>query len=261
MLATLLKNKYLILELVVRDIRSRYIGSILGLFWSILNPLLQLILYTVVFSIVLGIRFGEDHTVGRFAEYLFCALLPWIAFQESTTRSAHGFIEHANLIKKVRFPLATVPFSITCSACFHQILGTIVFGVVLAINHTLRVDHLLWLVPLFIVQAIMMFGIGLIIASLNVFFRDIAQVLGVLFMLFFWTTPIVYAKSRAPQAFQQFLDLNPFTHMVEAYRYTLLGDPTPSPFGLVYWAVFSIVVYFLGAFILARLRNSLVDQL
>lgn len=259
MLATLLKNKYLILELVVRDVRSRYIGSILGLFWSILNPLLQLMLYTVVFSIVLGIRFGDEDSVGRFAEYLFCALLPWAAFQESTIRSAQSFIEHANLIKKIRFPLETIPFSITCSAVFHQILGTIVFAAVLIINQSLRMDHLFWMIPVFIIQAIMMFGVSLIIASLNVFFRDIAHILGVLFMLLFWMTPIVYSKSRAPDFFQQLLNLNPLTHMVETYRYAMLGDPVPSSLGLAYWAVFSLMAYLAGKFILARLRTSLVD--
>jgi len=261
MLATLLKNKYLILELVVRDVRTRYVGSILGLFWSVLNPLLQLILYTVVFSVVLGIRFGEENSVGRFAEYLFCALLPWAAFQESTTRSASAFIEHANLIKKIRFPLETIPFSLTCSACFHQILGTAVFISVLILNQTLCFNNLLWLLPIFLIQAIMMFGVSLSISSLNVFFRDIAQVLGVLFMLLFWMTPIVYSKSRAPEAFQQLLNANPLTHMVEAYRYALLGDPVPSSLGLAYWAVFSVFSFLIGRFVLTRLRTSLVDLL
>jgi len=88
MLSTLLDNKYLIRELVSRDIRSRYTGSVVGVFWSILNPLIQLILYTVIFSFVLKQRFGEDPSTGRFAEYLFCALLPWMALQEGVTRSS-----------------------------------------------------------------------------------------------------------------------------------------------------------------------------
>ena len=261
MLATLLQNRYLILELVVRDVRSRYVGSILGLFWSVLNPLLQLILYTVVFSIVLNIRFGQEGTVGRFAEYVFCALLPWAAIQESTTRSAQSLIEHANLIKKIRFPLETVPFGITCSACFHQLLGSAVFAVILVFNQSSSFEHSWLLLPLLLTQMIMMFGVALAIASLNVFFRDIAQVLGVLFMLLFWMTPIIYPKSHAPEAFQSILDLNPLTHMVEGYRYALLGDPVPSLLGLLYWTLFCVAAYFLGRTILNRLRPSLLDQL
>jgi len=261
MLATLLQNRYLILELVVRDVRSRYVGSILGLFWSILNPLLQLILYTVVFSIVLDIRFGEEGTVGGFAEYVFCALLPWVAIQESTTRSAQSFLEHSNLIKKIRFPLETVPFSITCSACFHQLLGSMVFAIILAFNQSLSLEHSWLLVPLLLTQMVLMVGVSLAISSLNVFFRDIAQVLGVLFMLLFWMTPIIYPKNRAPETFQSILNLNPLTHMVEGYRYALLGDPLPSAWGLLYWSLFCVAAYFLGKTILVRLRPSLLDLL
>jgi ABC-type polysaccharide/polyol phosphate export permease len=161
----------------------------------------------------------------------------------------------------MRFPLETVPFSITCSACFHQILGTLVFGAVLVINQSLVLDHLFWIFPIFVVQAIMMFGLSLTVASLNVFFRDIAQVLGVMFMLLFWMTPIVYSKSRAPETFQRLLDLNPLTHMVEAYRYALLGDPIPSSLGFLYWTVVSTAAFLTGRFILMKLRTSLVDQL
>ena len=101
MLATFLDNKYLLGELISRDIRSRYVGSVIGLFWSILNPLLQLFLYTLIFSVVLEIKFGAEASTARFAEYLFCALLPWMALQEGVTRSSHCFIENSNLIKKV----------------------------------------------------------------------------------------------------------------------------------------------------------------
>jgi ABC-type polysaccharide/polyol phosphate export permease len=107
----------------------------------------------------------------------------------------------------------------------------------------------------------MMFGLSLTVASLNVFFRDIAQVLGVMFMLLFWMTPIVYSKSRAPETFQRLLDLNPLTHMVESYRYALLGDPVPSSLGLLYWAAFSLFALLAGRFILMKLRTSLVDLL
>ena len=103
MLTTLLNNKYLVRELVARDIRSRYVGSVVGVFWSILNPLIQLGLYTVIFSVILKGKIGDDGSTGRFAESLFCALLPWMALQEGVTRSSRTFIENSPLIKKVRF--------------------------------------------------------------------------------------------------------------------------------------------------------------
>ena len=173
MLAILVRSRYLIQEFVTRDVRSRYLGSILGMFWSILNPLFQLILYTIIFSLVLKVRFGPGETTGAFALIVFCALLPWTAIQESTTRSARGFLEHSNLIKKLSFPLETIPFSYVCSAAIHQILGWIVFLIILLVFGSLQIQHLFLLPILFLVQVVLMFGLALIFGCLNVFFRDI----------------------------------------------------------------------------------------
>ena len=264
MLSSLLRHKYLIRELVSRDIRGRYVGSVAGLFWSILNPALQLALYTLVFSLVLEIRFGPEGSTGIFALNLFAALLPWMAIQESVVRSARTFIENANIIKKQRFPLEALPFSILISAIVHQLLGTAVFLLVLAVAQLTEFRFLVLVFPLFGVQILMTYGLAAMAASLNVFFRDVAQILGVLFMFFFWVTPIVYPRSRAPEHYQslQFLlSLNPLTHMVEAYRFAFLGAPEPSVWGLLYWGAVSVGCYRLGRFVLDRTRNQLVDLL
>ncbi|UCF39064.1 MAG: ABC transporter permease [Acidobacteriota bacterium] len=259
MLSTILKRRHLLNELVWRDVRSRYIGSILGMFWSVLNPLCQLALYTIIFSAVLKIRFGPDDSTGRFAQLVFCALLPWTALQESTIRSARGFIEHSNLIKKVRFPLETIPLSYVFSAIIHQVLGFLAFFLILLVIGTLDLSAIYLLPLLFFVQIMLMYGWGLIIGSLNVFFRDISQVIGILFMFLFWMTPIVYPKTRAPDFFQLLLNLNPLTHMVEAYRHVVFGTPSPSVFGLTYLAVFALVSLVTGHTVLNRTRKDLVD--
>jgi lipopolysaccharide transport system permease protein len=254
MVTDLLDNKYLIRELVARDVRSRYVGSLIGVFWSILNPLLQLLLYTAVFSMVLESRFP-----GPFWQYLFCALLPWMSLQESVTRSSRAFLENAILIKKVRFPLEVLPFSVVASAFVHQLLGTIVFVLVLVANQSLNLELFGFIFILFAFQLLMAFGASMIVACLNVFFRDIAQILGVLFMLLFWTTPMVYPKSIAPAPFSWLLNLNPLTHMVEAYRFVFFGQPAPSPIGIAYWLSASVGFYYLGNFVLRRTRKDLVD--
>jgi ABC-type polysaccharide/polyol phosphate export permease len=259
MLKTLLDNKYLVRELVARDIRSRYVGSIIGVFWSILNPLLQLVLYTTIFSLVLKEKLGHDSSPGSFAAFLFCALLPWMAVQEGVTRSSRTFIENGVLIKKVRFPLEVLPFSVVLSALFHQFLGTLVFMTILIVNQSLNVNFFALVFILFVFECFMVYGLSLAVACLNVFFRDIAQILGVVFMLLFWITPMVYSKSRAPGAFLWVLNLNPLTHMVEAFRFVFLGGDLPSMPGLIYWLVSCVGVYYLGAFILRRTRNELVD--
>ena len=261
MLSSLVHNKYLVRELVSRDIQSRYVGSIMGLLWAILNPILQLALYTLVFSIVLDIRFGPEASTGNFALNLFAALLPWIAIQEGVIRSSRTFIENSNVIKKQRFPLETLPFSVIFSAFIHQILGTIVLLIVVVTTQMTNSTFLPLALLLFVIQLLMTYGLATLVACLNVFFRDVAQVLGVLFMLLFWLTPIVYPKGRAPETYQSLLFLNPLTHMVEGYRFIFLNGVTPSPWGLVYWTAVSLVFYWLGRMVLDRTRNHLLDLL
>lgn len=261
MFATLFYNKYLIQELVTRDFKGRYIGSIIGLFWSVLNPLLQLALYTVVFSTVMDMRFGDDPSWESFALYLFAALLPWMALQESIIRSSRSFIENAQLIKKLRFPLETLPFSVVFSSLIHQLLGTLVFVIVLVFAQALNTRFFALAFLLFALQVMMAYGLAVTVACLNVFFRDITQILGVLFMLMFWITPIVYPKSRASGLFQTLLNCNPLTHMVDAYRFLFLGSPMPSGWGILYWIVFCFGSYFAGRFVLSRTRHNLVDLL
>lgn len=259
MLEGFFNNRYLIRELVARDIRNRYVGSLMGVFWSILNPLLQLGLYTLVFAGVMGQRFDESGSTGRYALFLFAALLPWMTLQEAVNRSAFVFLENSNLIKKVSFPLSVLPFSLCLSSLIHQALGTLVFGVVLAVLGELSWSTLPWLLGLLPLQFLLMYGLGTMVACLNVFFRDVGQVLGVGFTAVFWLTPIVYPPGQAPQSFSWILEANPLTHMVEAYRYALLGQSLPGLAGLAYWAAVSIAFTALGSLMLRRGRGQILD--
>lgn len=255
----LLNNRPLIHELISRDIRTRYTGSLLGLFWSVLNPLFQLILYTLVFSVFLGVKFGDGDHPGRFAENLFCALLPWSAIQESITRSARAFLDNGNLIKKLRFPLEALPFSIVSSALVHQLIATLVFFAVLLGRGSLHFMTLPLLIPLILVQALLMYGFGMIVATVNVFFKDIAQIIGVVFMFLFWLTPIVYPRTIVPEIYLPLLNLNPLTHMVEAYRFAVFGEPTAPWWGLLYWVALSVFSVWFGSRLLKRTRRDLLD--
>ena len=261
MLESLLPNRYLWQELVWRDLRSRYLGSILGFFWSILNPLLQLGLYTLVFGSHLGIRFKADGTTGSFAIALFAALLPWTSFQESIARSSDVFIAHSNLLKKVRFPFAVLPLSMVSSALVHQLVGTAVFMVVLTSLGQLSVATLPWLIVLLSVQWLMMMGLASAVACLNVFFRDISQMIGIGFMFLFWMTPIVYSRQGSGELLSSLLRFNPLTYMVEGYRLALLGGPPVDLWGLAYWCGCSILCFWFGWRVMNRLRPHLLDRL
>src|SRR5690606_37803337 len=192
-------------------------------------------------------------------EVLFCALLPWAACQESTTRSSTSFLENSTLIKKLRFPLEVIPLSVVGSAVSHQLIGTAIFALILMYTGSLYLPGLILLPILLGFQIVMMSCMALEMYSVTVFFTVVVQVLGVLFMLLFWMTPMVYPKSQAPAVFQWILDLNPLTHMVAAYRFALLGYPDLATGGVVYWLAFSLVLALVGASILKRTRKELVD--
>lgn len=252
----------LLRELILRRIRSRYIGSIFGGAWSILNPLLQLILYTVVFSVILELRFGEDQSTFRFAEFLFCALLPWMAVHEGVIQSTHSLIENANIIKKLRFPLEVIPLSTVLAAVFHQLAGALVFAIVILISGSLNWIFLPLILPILAIQIVLTYGLALLTSILQVYFRDMAQVVTLTFMALFWITPIVYPKDRAAQAgLEWILNANPLTHLVEAYRLAFLGQPPVSVEGVAYLFVFAALVLILGKLLLRRTRKELVDLL
>lgn len=259
MILELAASRRLLAELVIRDIRNRYTGSLLGLFWSILNPLIQLALYTVVFSIVLEVRIGPGASPGQFAIYLFCGLLPWIAIQESATRSANCFMEHSNIIKKLSFPLESLPFSLVISSIIHQILGTLVFMLVLALTGNLHLKLLLLFIPVVLSQSLMMYGMAMAVAAVQTFFRDVIHIVGVAFQALFWATPIVYSKDKLAEPFTLILDLNPFTHLLESYRWILIGDPAPSPWGVSYWLACCFIIYFAGSIVLRRSKPVILD--
>ena len=258
MLTNLWESRYLVRELVRRDVKSRYRGSLLGGAWSILNPLLQLTVYTLVFSSFLGQSFDRSASSGRFALFLFAALLPWLAFQESLNRSARAFLDHSPVIKKTRFPLPALPLGIMTSAFLHQCVGTLLLITVLTFKQ--QVNPLtLWIWPLAaLLQLGLVFGLSLILACVTVLVRDVAQALGAFFLILFWTTPIVYPQSRAGDL-AWILDLNPLTHLVGLHRYVFFGQPSPSTGGLLYLIFVALGGCVLGAVVHARMRTLIVD--
>ena len=258
MVTNLWKHRYLVRELVRRDVKSRYRGSLLGGVWSILNPLLQLTVYTLVFSGFLHQSFDQSASSGRFALFLFAALLPWLAFQESLHRSARSFLDHSQLINKARFPLPALPLGIMTSAFLHQCVGTLLFIAVLAFKQEVNLLTL-WIWPFAgLLQLTLVFGLSLILACVTVLVRDVAQALGAVFLILFWTTPIVYPQSRAGDL-AWILDLNPLTHLVGLHRYVFFGQPSPSPGGLLYLIVVALGGCLLGAAVHSRTRKLIVD--
>jgi len=259
-LVRLLRHRSLIQSLVARELKARYRGSVLGFFWSFINPLLLLLVYWFVFSVVLpGIR---PIDIEPYALFMFCGLLPWTWFSSSVLEASNVLIAGGNLIKKVLFPAEVLPVVTVLANMIHFLLGLpIIAAALVYFAVPVRPLELLWLPVVVLVQLFFTLGLALIVASLTVHFRDLKDILGNLMTFWFFATPIIYPMSLAPPSGKVLLDLNPFTHLVISYQEILFYD---GPFGHWKWLLalggVSIVLFLLGYFLFDRLRDSFAEE-
>ncbi len=250
---------FLLRELVVRNLRSRYAGSALGLAWALLNPLWQLLLFTFVFSLVLRFPLDGERTQ-NFGIFLFCGLLPWMAIHEGISRSASAITDNADLVKKMRLPGELLVASLVLGALLHAAVGGMVFIVILALVGALSVTSLPLLLIALPLQAALTFGLGLGLAALNVYFRDTAQAAGLILNAWFYVTPIIYSLFAIPeQPWGQWLEWNPLTGLVYLYRAAFLGGTVSVSLAPLLAATIAAVV--LGATLFGRLKHGLADEI
>ena len=249
----------LIRSLAQRELAARYKGSFLGVLWAVLTPLVMIAIFTFIFSGIFGARFGANGTTWDYALYLFCGLLPWNAFQESVQTSANSIIEQANLVKRVVFPLETLPLAKALAALANQLFGTLVLIIVTLLVQGTMHPTLLWLPVLLLPQFLLTLGAAWFIASLGVYVRDIVQGVGLALMIWLYLTPIIYPESAVPEKYRAFVNLNPFTPLIRCYRRILLEGTMPDWFGWAYFTAWAVAVFLLGYWWFARTRKGFAD--
>src|SRR3954468_8416524 len=196
-LARLLRYRGLIQSLVARELKARYRGSVLGFFWSFINPLLLLLVYSFVFSYVMvG---SQDPRIVPYPLFLFCGLLPWTWFASSLNESAGVLISGGNLIKKVLFPAEVLPIVTALANLVHFLFGLPILVLFLVYYRApITFAELVWFPVIVLVQLILTIGLGLLVSALTVHFRDIRDILANLLQLWFFATPIIYPWQHAP---------------------------------------------------------------
>ena len=259
-LLALIRYRGLIQTLVVRDLKARYRGSVLGFFWSFFNPLLLLLIYTFVFTkVMVGIHPEE---MEPYALFMFCGILPWTWFSSSLIESSNTLIAGGNLIKKVLFPAEVLPMVTVLANMVHFFLGLPIMAVFL-IYYQRPLDplELLWFPVIVLIQLVLTTGLALFLSALTVHFRDLKDLLGNLLTLWFFATPIIYPMQLAPEDLRWMLNLNPFTHLVISYQEVLFF---PGPHGHWRWLLalgaVSVMVFLAGYFVFDRLRDSFAEE-
>jgi len=249
----------LVISLTKRELAARYKGSALGIAWAILTPLVMIAIFTIIFAGIFKAKFSATGSSWDYALYMFCGLLPWSAFQESVTLSATTIVSRANLVKRVVFPLETLPVAQTMAAVVNQLFGTLALlvGIVL-LRHELHAT-IIFLPLLLIVQFVATLGAAWLLASLGVFIRDIVQGLSLFLMAWMYLTPIIYPETIVPESDRPLINLNPFTPLVRSYRLILLEGRMPDWWGLAYFSVFALLMFLFGYWWFARTRKNFAD--
>ncbi|TDI86398.1 MAG: ABC transporter permease [Caldithrix sp.] len=254
-------NSYMIRSMVIRDIRARYIGSFLGVFWSVIHPLTQLLIYYFVFSVILKIRLGPEYGGTNFAVWLVAGLLPWMFFAEVVTRAPAAVLEQSHMITKMVFPSEILPLAHLVAAMInHFIAVVLLIGFLLVAGNAISLQ-ILWIFPSLFAVGIFALGISWLLAALNVFLRDIGQIIGVFVNIWFFLTPIMYPLHLIPESLQKLYNLNPMLHAVEAYRVGLLGKTALDLEGLSYLLLVGLVTFAVGGLIFKKLKPAFADVL
>jgi len=259
-LRALFRYRGLIQTLVARDLKARYRGSVLGFFWSFINPLLLLLIYSFVFSTVMyGVRSPD---VEPYALFMFCGILPWTWFSASILEASNVLISGGNLIKKVLFPAEVLPIVTVLANMVHFFLGLpILVAFLVYYQRPLDALELMWFPVIVFVQLFLLLGLSLLVSALTVHFRDLKDILGNLMTLWFFSTPNIYPMSQAPERYRWLLNLNPMTHLAISYQEVLFYI---GPHGHWKWLMAlllgSVGVFVAGYFVFDRLRDSFAEE-
>jgi ABC-type polysaccharide/polyol phosphate export permease len=258
-LAHLIRYRGLIQSLVARELKARYRGSVLGFFWSFINPVLLLLVYSFVFTVILP---NQTRELQPYALFMFCGILPWNWFSASLTEASGSLIAGGNLIKKVLFPAEVLPLVSVLANMVHFFLGLLILvAFLLGYRHWPDPLDLFWFPLAVTVQLVFTAGLALVFAALTVHFRDVRDLLATVLTLWFFATPIIYSWRQAGvQRFKLLFDLNPFTHLAISYQEILFFD---GPVGHWKWLVAlglaSIAVFLAGYWLFDRLRDSFAE--
>jgi lipopolysaccharide transport system permease protein len=255
------KFRGFIIESVRREFVARYTGTQLGVLWAVLQPLAMILIYTLVFANIMKPSLPGHSSQFAYSIYLCSGVLTWALFSEVLSRSASVFIHNANLLKKVNFPKIILPINIILSALLHYLIVMLLFMAFLFSINAFPGLVMFSAIPVVLLMIGFSVGLGIFCGTINVFYRDVEQTLGMILQFWFWLTPIVYANKSLPPEITELLRWNPMGAVIRSMQMIFLEQKQPEWTTLLYPAVISLVLLFLGFATFRRLSGEIVDQL
>ncbi|MEY8354088.1 ABC transporter permease [Lachnospiraceae bacterium 54-53] len=246
----------MIFSLVRRDLNGRYKGSVLGFLWTFLNPLLQLGVYTLVFSVIMRSNI-ED-----FYLYLFVALVPWIFFSTSMSGGASCIWTQQELVKKIYFPREVLPIAFVTSQFVNMILSfLVVLGVLLVSGKGINLIAILYLPLIMMVEYLLALSVAFITSALTVYLRDLEYLLGIVTMAWQFLTPVMYSIDMVPERLQPIFNLNPMTPIIIAYREILYYKKVPEVGTLLHAVMLGVLLLIIGTFTFSKLKRHFAEEM
>lgn len=246
----------MIFSLVRRDLKGRYKGSILGFLWTFLNPLLQLLVYTFVFSTVM--RNG----INDYYLFLFVALVPWIFFSTSVSGGAKCIWAQKDMVKKIYFPREVLPISYVTSQFVNMLLSFLVIFFVLIIDgRSIKLTAILCLPLIMLIEYFLALGVTMLSSALTVYIRDLEHILSIVVMAWQFLSPVMYSVDRIPEETRTIFYANPMTPIIVAYRDILYYGKVPEMNTLIHAALVSVVLMIIGTVIFGRLKRHFAEEM
>ena len=251
----LYEYRQFLLTSIKKEFRGKYKKSFLGVLWSFLNPLLQLLIYSIVFPFIL------KNGVENYTAFLIVALMPWNFFNMTILQSTASIVANGGIIKKVYFPREILPISTATSNLINFIItGVIVLIMLLFMK--VRLTVAIFVLPIIVImQYIMQLGFSFIFSSITVYIRDVEYLLNVFMMLMFYLSPIVYAPSMIPDRFLPFFKLNPMWHIIGYYRTILYEGKVPSMKSVSCMFIICFILLIIGYLVFKKLKRRFAEEL
>ncbi|HEX8955481.1 MAG TPA: ABC transporter permease [Burkholderiaceae bacterium] len=246
---------------VKREFQSKYRNSLLGAAWTVLNPLAMILVYTVVFAQVMKSRLPGSDSTFSYSIYLCAGVLTWGLFAEIVNRAKDVFLDNANLIKKVNFPRICLPLIVVLSAGLNFAIIFGLFTAFLIASGNFPGAVFLGLIPVVAILVLFAIGLGIVLGVLNVFFRDVGQLFGIVLQFWFWFTPIVYPLATLPDKVKVLMNLNPMASLIAACQEVLVQGRWPQWMALLPTLLIALALCMLGLLLFRSHAGEMVDEL